>query len=63
MSAVEKLPEDFCANPDVAWTFPKVFYTSSQVLSTRKRQSLLKAGFALHMVVSWLSQMTILPVK
>ena len=24
MSAVEKLPEDFCANPDVAWTFPKV---------------------------------------
>ncbi|MEL1600162.1 hypothetical protein V2W64_11080, partial [Acinetobacter baumannii] len=31
MSAVEKLPEDFCANPDVAWTFPKVFYTSSQV--------------------------------
>ncbi|MGS5785100.1 hypothetical protein, partial [Acinetobacter baumannii] len=26
MSAVEKLPEDFCANPDVAWTFPKVFY-------------------------------------
>ncbi len=63
MSAVEKLPEDFCANPDVAWTFPKVFYTSSQVFEHEKEAILLKAGSALHMVVSWLSQMTILPVK
>lgn len=43
MSAVEKLPEDFCANPDVAWTFPKVFYTSSQVFEHEKEAIFAKS--------------------
>ena len=28
MSSIETLPQDFCVDPDNAWTFPKVFYTS-----------------------------------
>lgn len=63
MSAVEKLPEDFAQTQMLHGLSLKFSILHLKFLSTRKRQSLLKAGFALHMVVSWLSQMTILPVK
>ena len=38
MNSIETLPEDFCADPDNAWTFPKVFYTSSQVYEREKEE-------------------------
>ena len=63
MSAVEKLPEDFAQTQMLHGLSLKFSILHLKFLSTRKRQSLLKVGFALHMVVSWLSQMTILPVK
>lgn len=63
MSAVEKLPEDFAQTQMLHGLSLKFSILHLKFSSTRKRQSLLKAGSALHMVVSWLSQMTILPVK
>ena len=39
----EKLPEDFCADPANAWTFPKAFYTSAQVYEHEKEQIFAKS--------------------
>ena len=43
MSSIETLPQDFCVDPDNAWTFPKVFYTSSQVYEREKEEIFAKS--------------------
>lgn len=43
MNSIETLPQDFCADPNEAWTFPKVFYTSSQVFEREKEEIFAKS--------------------
>lgn len=43
VQAVDRLPEDFCQDPDQAWTVPKVFYTSKQVFEKEKEDIFAKS--------------------
>lgn len=63
MSAVEKLPEDFAQTQMLHGLSLKFSILHRKFLSMRKKQSLLKAGFVLHMAVNWHNRMTILAVK
>ena len=42
MEFIAKLPEDFCENPDVAYTLPKAYYTSDTVFEHEKEEIFYK---------------------
>ena len=44
------LPENFCANPQEAWTIPARFYTDQ---NAKKKTSSPKAGFASLTAANW----------
>ncbi|AXY58488.1 ring-hydroxylating oxygenase subunit alpha [Acinetobacter chinensis] len=46
MEETEKLPENFCQDPDNAWTVPKVFYTSKTVFEREKDEIFAKSWIA-----------------
>lgn len=47
------LPENFCANPQEAWTIPARFYTDQNAFEHEKRTSSPKAGFASLTAANW----------
>ncbi len=47
------LPENFCANPQEAWTIPARFYTDQNAFEHEKRTSSPKAGFASLIAANW----------
>lgn len=43
MEHIAKLPKDFCANADVAWTVPKEYYTEDEVFEREKESIFAKS--------------------